>query len=1176
MPHADFVHLRVHSAYSLSEGAIKVKELVGLCKANRMPAVAVTDTGNLFGALEFALAAAEAGVQPIAGTVLALSRDASGKGGGTIASGAAGGANGAGNGPAGRNGGHRAAPDRIVLLAQSEAGYRNLMALSSKAYLESDAGDEPQVPWSALEGRTEGLIALTGGPGGPVGRALADGQAAAAEAALEALAALFPGRLYVELMRHGDPVEDRIEPALVDLAYAHDLPLVATNDCHFANEALYEAHDALLCIADGTYVVENDRRRVTPEHRFKSAEEMRALFADLPEAVDNTLVIARRCAFMPARHKPILPAFPTHGGRSEEDELRAQARDGLDRRLEVHLPPDPADPDARAAAATPYYERLDFELSVIIKMGFAGYFLIVSDFIKWAKAKGIPVGPGRGSGAASVVAWSLTITDLDPLRFSLLFERFLNPERVSMPDFDIDFCQDRRDEVIGYVADRYGHDKVAQIITFGKLQARAALRDVGRVLQVPYPQVDRLCKMVPNNPAKPVTLQQAVDGEPQLQEARAKDERVAKMIDIALKLEGLYRHASTHAAGVVIGDRPLAELVPLYRDPRAPMPVTQFNMKFVEQAGLVKFDFLGLKTLTVLARAIALIEQVEGKRIPLDALPLEDERTYAMLSRGETTGVFQLESSGMRDVLRRLKPNRFEDIIALVALYRPGPMDNIPTYIDVKNGKKEPDYLDPSLQPILAETHGIMIYQEQVMQVAQQLAGYTLGGADLLRRAMGKKIQAEMDAQKKTFVDGAVGRGVSKAKAEMIFDQVAKFAGYGFNKAHAAGYALVAYQTGYLKANHPVAFFAASMTLDLGNTDKLNTFRQELDRLGIRLLSPDINRSGAEFTVEALPDGSRAIRYALGAVKGVGVEAMKALVAERESNGPFKDVFDVVRRVDPRTLNKRQMESLVRAGAFDGLEPNRGRLAAGIDTVLRHGHAAAAERDSGQTSLFGGGDAAAGAQPPPLPTADDWDPMERLRQEFDAIGFYLSAHPIETRSVRRVGAMPYRQLETERRSGMIKLTGIVTARRETTTKAGKRMAFVTLSDPSGQYEVLMFSEVLAVARPLLDANAALLLSVESQVLEEGLRLTCQGVEDLYKALAKTGIGLEIMIDGEQAVRPLHQALEEGGRGRGRVSLLVRLGNGRDAEIALPGRYAVSAQALARIRRIDGVLDAREA
>jgi len=597
-------------------------------------------------------------------------------------------------------------------------------------------------------------------------------------------------------------------------------------------------------------------------------------------------------------------------------------------------------------------------------------------------------------------------------------------------------------------------------------------------------------------------------------------------------------------------------------------------MKFVELAGLVKFDFLGLKTLTVLARAIALIGEVEGTPIRLDALPLDDPQTFAMLGRGETTGVFQLESSGMRDVLRRLKPNRFEDIIALVALYRPGPMDNIPTYIDVKNGKKPPDYLDPSLEPILAETHGIMIYQEQVMQVAQQLAGYSLGGADLLRRAMGKKIQAEMDAQKKTFIDGAVQRGVTRARAEMIFDQVAKFAGYGFNKAHAAGYALIAYQTGFLKANYPVAFFAASMTLDLGNTDKLNTFRQELDRLGIRLLSPDINRSGAEFTVEALPDGGRAIRYALGAIKGVGVEAMKTLVAERERGGPFKDVFDVVRRVDPRTLNKRQMESLVRAGAFDALEPNRGRLFAGIDAVLRYGHAAAAERDSGQTSLFGGG--SAGAQPPPLPRADDWDPMERLREEFDAIGFYLSAHPIESRSVRRVGAMLYRQLETERRSGMIKLAGIVTARRETTTKAGKRMAFIMLSDPSGQYEVLMFSEVLATARPLLDANTALLLTVESQVLEEGLRLTCQGVQDLYKALADAGIGIEITVDNEQAVARLRQALDRSGRGRGSVNLLVRLSDGRDAEIALPGRYAVTAQALAEIRRIDGVADAREA
>ncbi|NNG03293.1 MAG: DNA polymerase III subunit alpha, partial [Inquilinus sp.] len=818
MAHADFVHLRVHSAYSLSEGAIRSKALVGLCRERRMPAVAVTDTANMFGAMEFCQAAAGAGVQPIIGTLLPLARRDR--------------PNGAGHA------GLAPAPDHIVLLAQDETGYQNLMALLSRAYLGTAPGEPPQLDLDVLATLSQGLIALTGGPSGTVGRLLADGHDTAAEETLLGLRQTFPGRLYVELMRHGLEVEERIEPGLIDLAYRHDLPLVATNDAFFAGADMYDAHDALLCIAEGTYVAERDRRRLTPEHRFKSAEEMRALFADLPEAVDNTMVIARRCHVMAPERKPILPAFPTAEGRSEEEELRAQAETGLEARLPIHAYTPDMDEAARIEAARPYRERLDYELGVIMSMGFAGYFLIVADFIQWAKAEGIPVGPGRGSGAGSVVAWSLTITDLDPLRFGLLFERFLNPERVSMPDFDIDFCQDRRDEVIRYVADKFGHDRVAQIITFGKLQARAVLRDVGRVLQMPYGQVDRLCKLVPNNPASPVTLQQAIEGEPQLQEMRRSDETVGHLIDIALKLEGLYRHASTHAAGVVIGDRPLDQLVPLYRDPRSPMPVTQFNMKHVEQAGLVKFDFLGLKTLTVLARTLDLIVSAGGIAPELEKIPLDDAATFEMLGRGDTVGVFQLESAGMRDVLRRMKPNRFEDIIALVALYRPGPMDNIPKYVKVKLGEEKPDYLHPTLRPILEETFGIMIYQEQVMQVAQVLAGYSLGGADLLRRAMGKKIQSEMDAQKKAFVDGAMARGVAKAQASMIFDQVNKFAGYGFNKSHAAAYALVAYQTAYFKANHPVAFLAASMTLDIHNTDKLNTFRQEVDRLHIALLPP--------------------------------------------------------------------------------------------------------------------------------------------------------------------------------------------------------------------------------------------------------------------------------------------------------------------------------------------------
>ncbi|MDX9861980.1 MAG: DNA polymerase III subunit alpha, partial [Rhodospirillales bacterium] len=811
MPHADFVHLRVHTAYSLLEGAMRVPDVVKLAHDRRMPAVAMTDTNNMFGAMEFSGACAGAGIQPILGCQLAIGREDADK----FRAVAAG-----GNGPRGA----RSTADPMVLLAQSDIGYRNLLKLLKIAYLDTAADADPQVPVAALEAHGEGVIALTGGPAGPVGRLLAEGQAEAAEALLLRLKSAFPGALYVELMRHGLAAEAAVEPALIDLAYAHDLPLVATNEVFFSGPDMYEAHDALICIAAGAYVSESDRRRLTPDHGFKSAEEMRVLFADLPEAVDNTLVIARRCAFMVEKIDPILPPYDCGEGQSETDVLRAKVREGLEARLEAQVLRPEMTEEERQAAAKPYRERMGYELGVIIEMGFTGYFLIVSEFIQWAKAHGIPVGPGRGSGAGSVVAWALTITDLDPLRFGLLFERFLNPERVSMPDFDIDFCQDQRDRVIRHVQEKYGRDKVAQIITFGKLQARAVLRDVGRVLQMPYSQVDRICKLVPNNPANPMTLDEARAAEPQLRQMIDEDPSVARLFNFARRLEGLYRHASTHAAGVVIGDRPLEQLVPLYRDPRSDMPVTGFNMKYVESAGLVKFDFLGLKTLTVLAKAVDLIG-LRGISVNLSHLPLDDAPTFDLLARGETTGVFQLESAGMRDILRKMKPDTFEDIIAIVALYRPGPMDNIPSYIRRKHGDEVPDYLYPTLEGILKETFGIIIYQEQVMQIAQELSGYTLGGADLLRRAMGKKIKAEMDKQRALFVDGAVARKVPQAKASEIFDLVAKFAGYGFNKSHAAAYALVAYQTAYLKANFPVEFMAASMTLDMHNTDKLAGYR---------------------------------------------------------------------------------------------------------------------------------------------------------------------------------------------------------------------------------------------------------------------------------------------------------------------------------------------------------------
>ncbi len=756
-----FAHLHIHSSYSLREGAIGIGKLAKLAAADKMPALAITDTNNLFGALEFSEKLAKEGVQPIIGLQITLDFG-----------------DGAALALRGQEG--AAARASIVLLAKDETGYLNLMHIGSRAWLDPLPGEPPHVALAQLQGRTEGLIALSGGPCGPIDRAFALNKTEHAFSRVAKLDSLFPDRLYVELQRHDLESERETEPRLLDLAYRRSLPLVATNEVYFASASDHEAHDALICIAEGAVIGDGARRQLAPEHRFKTRAEMLALFADLPEATRNTIEIALRCAYRPLTRKPLLPRFSATGAPDGEARaLRREAEAGLQARIDAHGL-------TLGYTIDNYRQRLAFELDVIIKMKFAGYFLIVSDFIRYAKAQGIPVGPGRGSGAGSLVAYALTITDLDPIRFGLLFERFLNPERISMPDFDIDFCQDRRDEVIAYVRRRYGADKVAQIITFGSFLARGVMRNVGRVLEMPLGQVDRLAKLVPQNPAAPVSLKQAIDAEPRLKEAAAAEPRVAKMLQIAQTLEGLYSNASTHAAGIVIADRPLEELVPLYRDPKSDMPATQFNMKWVEPAGLVKFDFLGLKTLTTLATCVKLLAR-RGVAVEIDKIPLDDKKTYEMLGRGETIGVFQLESAGMRKALVEMRADRFEDIIALVALYRPGPMANIPRYCAVKAGEEEPDYIHPKIERVLKETFGVIIYQEQVMQIAQILSGYSLGEADLLRRAMGKKIKAEMDAQRDRFVRGAVDNGLTKGKADEIFDLLAKFADYGFNKSSRSG-----------------------------------------------------------------------------------------------------------------------------------------------------------------------------------------------------------------------------------------------------------------------------------------------------------------------------------------------------------------------------------------------------
>ena len=1144
---ADFVHLKVRSAYSLTEGANKVDAVVALAKAQTMPAVAVTDRNNLFGALEFAQYASKAGIQPIMGCDLGLRREE--EGGIAAVS-------------------KLPSVDWLTLLVQNEQGYINLMRLVSRAHLEFKTGSIAALPLSELEGHSDGLLAFTGSASSGVGRLLLAGQAPAAAHMLERLQTLFDGRLYVELQRHGEDSERRIEAPLLDLAYARDLPLVATNDVHFPKASMYEAHDVLLCIEQGTHIDDPNRRRLTPEHYFKSAGEMRSVFSDLPEACDNTIAIAQRCAYMPEPRKPILPRYTKLGGRAEKDALKEMAEAGLATlKASGRLADD--------ISLKKYEDRLSYELNMIEKMGFSGYFLIVADFIQWAKDNSIPVGPGRGSGAGSLVAWSLKITDLDPLRWGLLFERFLNPERVSMPDFDIDFCQDKRDQVIRYVRDEYGHDRVAAIITFGKLQARAVLRDVGRVLGMPYGQVDRICKLVPNNPAKPVTLGQALESEQLLKEQYQADEEIKRLIDLALQLEGLFRNASTHAAGVVIGDRPLEELVPLYRDTdnKESLPATQFNMKWVETAGLVKFDFLGLKTLTVIEKACGLIGH---DKIKIDKIPLDDEPTFKMLAKGDAYGVFQMEGSGMRDILSKLKPNRFEDLIALVALYRPGPMDDIPTYISVKNGQEKPDYLHPSLKGILEETYGIMVYQEQVMQIAQVLSGYSLGGADLLRRAMGKKIQSEMDAQRAIFIEGARKNEVEDARASMIFDKVAKFAGYGFNKCHSAPYALVAYQTAYLKANYPVEFFAASMTLEMGNSDKIGNFRRELERLQIPLLGPDVNKSMAEFAVETTPEGKKAVRYALSAIKGVGREAMTRLAEERAEKGPFKDTFDFAERLDQRVVNKRLIEGLVKAGAFDSLNKNRAQTFGAVEALTRHSQATHESRGSNQNSLFGDDTA---QRRPQLPKMPDWAPMERLQNEFAAIGFYLSSHPLAAyeRSLQRLGvcrAADLTALLARGTPGRIKLAGTVIDRMERTSAKGNRFAFVQCSDQSGAFELTVFSELLGSKRNLLEPGQAVLVSADGRLDGEQVKLTAQSVEKLDDAVANAAAGLRIIVSDPAALEALRKTLD-GKKGRGRVTLVVPMPDEAEAEVTLPGTYSIAGGLRDAIGMLPGIAQVEE-
>ncbi len=1131
----NFVHLRSRSPYSMLEGALKIKETAARAREWRMPALALTDTNNMCGALEFSDIMTGSGIQPIMGVTLSVDLDLTDQPG-VI---------------------RREPEGTLALLAQNETGYENLMVLSSSAFLDVEPTDLPHIKVEKLGAHTQGVIALTGGPDGALNKLICEGRLEEAEKWLDHLAGLFPNRLYVELQRHNLAHEILAEKTLIEWAYAKALPLVATNEPYFLDPDLHKAHDALLAISEGSYVLEKNRRKVSPQHYFKSPEQMAELFKDLPEAIDNTLNIAMRCAYKSNKRKPILPNFGD-GSLSEGDILAEQAAQGLEERLaNIELS------DTREA----YFERLDFELGVIREMGFPGYFLIVSEFIKWAKQEGIPVGPGRGSGAGSVVAWALTITDLDPLRYGLLFERFLNPERVSMPDFDIDFCQERRGEVIRYVQEKYGDDQVAHIITFGTLQARAVVRDVGRVLQMPLGQVDRLAKLVPSNPANPVTLAEAIKLEKGLREARDSEPAVKELLDTALKLEGLYRNASTHAAGVVIGDRPLTQLIPLYRDPRSDIPATQFTMKWAEKAGLVKFDFLGLKTLTVIDRALKYLA-AQGKEIDLDSVSTDTPEAYKYLEDGLSAGVFQLESSGMRDVLRKMAPDSIEELTALISLYRPGPMKNIDTYIDRKFGRTDISYPHPLLEDILKETYGIIIYQEQVMQIAQVLSGYSLGEADLLRRAMGKKDQAEMDRQRSRFVEGAAKNDVDSKLANSIFDLVNEFAGYGFNKSHAAAYAMISFRTAYLKAVYPIEFVAATMSLDIANVEKLAQFYQEAKRMGVDIAPPCVNRSFADFEVK---DGQ--VLYALGALKNVGVEAMRHVVKEREENGPFKDLFDFARRVDTRIVNKRAFENLARGGAFDCLEDNRARALASAATLQSIGSRAAQERASSQVSLFG--DAQDVMAEPELPTPQTWTKIELLDHELSAIGFYLGGHPLESyaKVLERKKIVLSSDIDQKYKTGSraMRFAGVVRKRQERMSKRGKRFAYVSLSDPGGDFEVFVGEELLNAKRGIMEAGSIIEITAKVDERDGEIKIFSNSITSLDTQTTERVVGLKIRlrsasIESLDALEKCLEALKNApSKSMGFIEIVAPLRAQRDGHWRLAGKLGVDESVQAAIK-----------
>ena len=1036
----EFNHLKIHTQYSICEGALRTSELAKYCKENKIKAAGLSDSNNLCGALEFSELLAKSKTQPIIGTQINIQykKDYIGK---------------------------------ISLIAKDLSGYKNLIKLSSKSFLEIKDDEVPHCQIEDLEKNFKGLILLSGPIDGFFGGLFSKNLTDEIILLLKKLKETYKNNLYLEIQRHDDLGEKLFEKYLLNLSEELELPIIATHEVFYLDKDMHEAHDAYLCIGEKTYVNVKDRRKYSNQHYLKNSVEMYELFKDLPEALKNNENLPLRISYRPTNSIPILPSIKTSKTKDVDEQLINESMEGLKEKLKEYVVPESKNKNA-ADVEKIYYDRLNHETAIISKMKYSSYFLIVSDYIKWAKKNNIPVGPGRGSGAGSLVAWSLSITDIDPIKFDLIFERFLNPDRAKMPDFDIDFCEEKRDRVFEYLKQKYGKG-VAHIITFGKLKARMAFRDIGRVLGLPYGYVDKLCKMIPFDPSRPLSLEKAIAQEPRIRNEAEKDPRVKKLVEISKKLEGLNRNMATHAAGVVIPEKNLAEFVPLYKDPSSNslLPSTQFDMYTSENAGLVKFDLLGLKTLTVINKTLSLLKQ---RKISLDIhkIKLDDPKIFELLSSGHTVGLFQLESAGMRDALINMKPNKFEDIIALVALYRPGPMANISIYNQCKHGKKEPDYLHPKLKKILEPTYGVIIYQEQVMQIAQELSGFSAGEADILQNAIGKKKRAELEKQKERFVNGAVKNGITKETAVFIFGKIEPFAEYGFNKSHAAAYALIAYQTAYLKTYYPNEFISASMSNELSNTDKLSEFFEELKRLEIKVRPPCINDCFADF----LPKNNT-LFYGLGAIKNVGFEAVLHLVEEREENGQFKSISDFVNRVDPKNINKLQLEGLVKAGAFDSIFKNRKILYNSIPNIIQNSKTIYENKLQNQSSLFSE-ESHKISYLIKDKNATDWSNAETLSKEFESIGFYMSNHPLKDYedALNHQRVKTFKDFENEIESEAF-IAGTVMSVKEKKTIKGNSFAIVKFSDLSKVYELFLFSEILELNREKLIEGKSFLLTV---------------------------------------------------------------------------------------------------